>query len=373
MAGKFCTQCGFQIAEGKRFCGKCGKAIQAPKVERKSDTGAATMAAPAGKVCTQCGSPVAAGKRFCIRCGKPVAEAESYATPGARAVQPTTGPAPLPAIALGQPAPLPEAERRESKAKGSSGSDEGIDSNQVPAPKWTYEQDLAPIPEAQRASDSSESDVNIATHTETDEKKSSARIRLLAATVVALITIAAAGAWFYVTHIKRANTSASIVQSLPAQSAGAPSASAALATKPSPATTAVAPATTAPAPARTATDEQGTLPANTSGPQPHLAVPLQSPGSSTPNQLAAQPSPPSLSSSPATPSSGMLHYTGPPIHYGEVVIFAHLPGGRLRFVFDHQSWQPLISRQSDGSQTLTLRSLKHTDQTQCDVQWATAQ
>jgi hypothetical protein len=75
----------------------------------------------------------------------------------------------------------------------------------------------------------------------------------------------------------------------------------------------------------------------------------------------------------ATPRSGTLRYTGPPVQYGGIVAFSGLPAGRLRFSFDHQAWQPLISRQPDGSQTLRLRSLQHTEQTKCKVQWEVAQ
>jgi hypothetical protein len=50
-------------------------------------------------------------------------------------------------------------------------------------------------------------------------------------------------------------------------------------------------------------------------------------------------------------------------------MFTNLPGKRLRFTFDHTAWQPAISHQADGTQTLTLRSLLHTEQTQCDMRW----
>lgn len=72
---------------------------------------------------------------------------------------------------------------------------------------------------------------------------------------------------------------------------------------------------------------------------------------------------------PALPTAGTLHYYGPPVRFGQTVVFAGLPGGRLKFTFDHQSWSPLIARQLDGTQKLTLRSLKQGEQTQCDVGW----
>jgi len=85
------------------------------------------------------------------------------------------------------------------------------------------------------------------------------------------------------------------------------------------------------------------------------------------------PAAPPLTSAPASQTEGVLHYSGPPVRFGETVVFSNLPGGRLRFTFDQQSWQPLISRQPNGSQKLTLRSLKRENQVQCDVHWEIVQ
>jgi hypothetical protein len=74
-------------------------------------------------------------------------------------------------------------------------------------------------------------------------------------------------------------------------------------------------------------------------------------------------------STPTPSTSGMLHYSGPPVGYGGTVVFSNLPGERLRFTFDQQSWQPLIAHLSDGTQKLTLLSLKKENQVQCDVHW----
>jgi len=58
------------------------------------------------------------------------------------------------------------------------------------------------------------------------------------------------------------------------------------------------------------------------------------------------------------------------VRYGESIVFPNLPHDRLRFTFDHQSWQPLISHQPDGTQQLTLISIRHgEEQTYCDVGW----
>ena len=72
---------------------------------------------------------------------------------------------------------------------------------------------------------------------------------------------------------------------------------------------------------------------------------------------------------PANTNSGVLRYTGPPVPFNGRVTFANLPGARLRFTFDHAAWQPMISRQPDGSQTLVLVSLKQGLQSKCEVQW----
>ena len=86
--------------------------------------------------------------------------------------------------------------------------------------------------------------------------------------------------------------------------------------------------------------------------------------------------PPEPVASPVPPPSagaGMLRYSGPPVPPGGTVVFAGLPGAMLRFRFDHSLWQPRISHQPDGTQTLTLRSLTQGEQTQCEVQWEVAQ
>jgi hypothetical protein len=50
-------------------------------------------------------------------------------------------------------------------------------------------------------------------------------------------------------------------------------------------------------------------------------------------------------------------------------VFENLPGARLKFTFDRGVWQPVISRQPNGTQKLTLRSLSPDLQTRCDVGW----
>lgn len=128
-------------------------------------------------------------------------------------------------------------------------------------------------------------------------------------------------------------------------------------------------------------------PPPTAGPSPPPVAPASpSAGTATAAQLAShQPSPnlvnsqggnaassappPPTHAPPAAPQSGLLHYTGPPVAQGGVVVFSGLPAGRLRFTFDRQNWQPTISRRPDGTQTLMLRSLRPGQQTECDATW----
>lgn len=65
-----CPKCGNEVAEGKKFCGKCGVRLDTSK----------TQVAPKedGLVCPNCGSPIMPGKKFCGKCGtKLIAQEES--------------------------------------------------------------------------------------------------------------------------------------------------------------------------------------------------------------------------------------------------------------------------------------------------------
>jgi hypothetical protein len=68
----------------------------------------------------------------------------------------------------------------------------------------------------------------------------------------------------------------------------------------------------------------------------------------------------------------VLHAVVEVAQNGEVV-FDNLPAGRLHFTFDHSLWQPTISHQPNGTQTLVMRSLKKGIQTVCDVKWEIVQ
>ena len=69
-----CSKCGNEVAEGKKFCGKCGNPM-----------GAAAPASAGGVICSKCGAPVTPGKKFCGKCGSPVSadsQAAAKAAPG---------------------------------------------------------------------------------------------------------------------------------------------------------------------------------------------------------------------------------------------------------------------------------------------------
>ena len=67
-----CSKCGNEVAEGKKFCGKCGNPM--------------TVTEAKGLVCSKCGSPITPGKKFCGKCGSPVS-ADSQAAAKASPVQ----------------------------------------------------------------------------------------------------------------------------------------------------------------------------------------------------------------------------------------------------------------------------------------------
>ena len=87
-----------------------------------------------------------------------------------------------------------------------------------------------------------------------------------------------------------------------------------------------------------------------------------------PAQPTEQPSP-VRPAAPSNPTSGVLRYAGPPVPLNGKVTFQNLPAARLRFTFDHDAWQPVISRQANGSQTLILVSRKQGLQSKCEVRW----
>ena len=103
---------------------------------------------------------------------------------------------------------------------------------------------------------------------------------------------------------------------------------------------------------------------------PPAPVSAPHPISNLPPDIVSQATPVfARTTSPAPPRKGVLHYAGAPVSFGGTVVFGNLPKDRLRFTFDRGAWQPLIRKNPDGTQTLTLRSIKQELQTSCDVGW----
>lgn len=107
----------------------------------------------------------------------------------------------------------------------------------------------------------------------------------------------------------------------------------------------------------------------------------EEPKSNSEQPTPPEPTAPVVSSEPAPtptveagkPTSGVLcNGTVEVAQYGELT-FKNLPGDRLRFIFEHDAWQPSIHREPDGSQTLVMRSIKPGIQTKCDIRWETIQ
>jgi hypothetical protein len=67
--------------------------------------------------------------------------------------------------------------------------------------------------------------------------------------------------------------------------------------------------------------------------------------------------------------SGVLHYHGHPVALGGKVVFDNLPKGRLKFTYDSSAWDLIIKHNPDGTKWVTLISLKHGNQTSCDLGW----
>jgi Double zinc ribbon/PEGA domain/Fis1 C-terminal tetratricopeptide repeat len=87
-----CPNCRSEIAEGKKFCGRCGTAL-GPVAS------AQTSASPlfVSRRCVSCGAEVGSGKKFCGACGSPVSAVQAQ-SPGdmPRTGGSAPGSAPLP-------------------------------------------------------------------------------------------------------------------------------------------------------------------------------------------------------------------------------------------------------------------------------------
>ena len=109
-------------------------------------------------------------------------------------------------------------------------------------------------------------------------------------------------------------------------------------------------------------------PADTSqspvAPQPSASVGAPAP------ELVPAPAPPVET---AKPTSGVLCNGPVEVRQNWEFTFRNLPGGQLRFTFDHDAWLPLIHREPDGTQTVIMRSIKPGIQTKCDIRWEVVQ
>jgi hypothetical protein len=79
---------------------------------------------------------------------------------------------------------------------------------------------------------------------------------------------------------------------------------------------------------------------------------------------------PRLAPQPVTSRSGILHYQGRPVPLGGVVYYDNLPKARLKFTFDHSSWQISLRNNPDGTRKgVQLTSIKQGLQANCDLGW----
>jgi hypothetical protein len=75
----------------------------------------------------------------------------------------------------------------------------------------------------------------------------------------------------------------------------------------------------------------------------------------------------------ASGHSGVLHYDGPPVPFGGLVVFDNLPRARLKFTFDRTAWRLILKANPDGTRKAVLSSLKQGLQTICDLGWETVE
>ena len=269
------------------------------------------MAAP---FCTACGAAVAEGTRFCVKCGRPVGQAAA-------------------------PPPPP------------------------PPPEFIETQPMVLAPPPPVPSPGAQPHVAPASVAPAVKKGSGAGIWIGIFGI--LLLLGGAGLWFYSMARHEVRHAASTVQvaeapaPVPVQSA--PARPEAAPPNPEPAPNDQAPAQPNPEPIPTRSNDSAP-PASNPSPAPSAAPPPTAPSApASPRPVKA-----------AAPTSGVLHASVEVAQNGEVV-FENLPGGRLRFTFDHDAWKPTISHQPNGTQTLVMRSLKPGMQTSCDVRWEIVQ
>jgi zinc-ribbon domain len=295
------------------------------------------MAAP---FCTACGAAVAEGTRFCVKCGQPVGHAATPAVAQTTLLIPPTVSVPTPAAPPPPPPPPVEAQQVWTPA---------------PPPPPPPPPMVPPIVQ--------------------QPAKQGPGAGLWIGIFGILLLLGGAGLWFYTTRMQHAVSTVQV--------AGAPTEPAPVQPAPTPAPTLV--------PAPTPTAETEPIPPNPDRPKPDQPRPEQprpeqkdaappaapkqtapiTPVQVQPRRVAAPP-PSDPAPAPAVraarQTSGMLHASVEVAQNGEVV-FENLPAARLKFTFDHSAWQPTISRQANGTQTLVMRSLKPGIQRVCDVRW----
>jgi hypothetical protein len=399
MAAQFCSQCGSEVAEGKRFCSRCGAAVkQRPEVPALTSEGSersraavplpqelpamtievssATVAGSAGDVraCSNCGSGIPHAKRFCAQCGTAVTQDLRPTAPLGAPLNDASRPSP--------PNPSPQQSRRVALISELSNQD-GVrlassTSAQVElaGPTMPFQrldtQDVYQPPIRPEATGYLTSQPPDASH----ERKGQYSHHLPIGVAVLALILGVGAFGFYEWHKKSSGaaavatpaemqSSAKTAQTIPSSESVVKSDD----TTPTP-----APPAEASTPKVKPEVPSVPVPPASVGQKARTAAaiidPPQNPG---PDHVAPGTPAPVTNEPPATPNSGILHYSGPPVHYGDAITFRGLPAAMLRFSFDHSSWQPRISHEPDGTQTLTLRSLSHQDQTQCDVRWEVAQ
>jgi len=318
------------------------------------------MAAP---FCIACGATIDEGTRFCVKCGKPVGQAAPPPPPPPSAEQETVFmpsiPAPPPVAA---PPPIPTAPPVVGPPQVPAPPPLAAPPPIVEARTWNPPPPPLPPPVARTVPPQA---------VPTPPVKEGAGAGVWIGIFGILLLVGGAGLWLYTTRGPGFHASSTV------QVAAEPT--------PQP------PATPTPVPAPTPNPTTEVIPPNPDSAQkdpdtpkqpaePALQAPEQPPAPAPtpsraqpvqPRSVDAQPAaaPPSR---PSRATSGVLHAAVEVAQNGEVV-FENLPGARLRFTFDHSAWQPTISHQANGTQTLVMRSLKPGIQTTCDVKWEIVQ
>jgi hypothetical protein len=325
------------------------------------------------RFCRHCGTPVAEGKRFCSQCGMEITQRQE--TPKSSDVAHEEAPAFVPTV-------VPEVTVPPTAA--------AVFASTAPVAPF-----IAPVAEPPRAPSQYVESVPVETSFEPEEEaivsvhvKRRGTTGWLITAIVSVLVISAAAFWTYEWH--RGATLASLFgRSNTSEPAASPQVQPQLLAQVQPQQQTPVPESQVQQkpPAAVAEDHSAVHVTSSSAGKQEVTNPTHGKitvangnvvsTTSQPQNQTPSPPPvvanPSVVNPPQQPTNGILHYSGPPVRLGETVTFAGLPGGRLRFTFDHSAWQPLISRHPDGTQTLTLRSLKQDVQTQCEVGWAIVQ